>query len=149
MYKAFATKMMAAAITVSLAACGGGGASNVNLSSQAAAIDQAITNIAQNTPAPAPAYSGSFCAVNGVSIGFVSGTSEDAVAMSIAKSIANAPSTNAANYKLLLSDSGLSITLFGAMIPGQKSAITGLPLYDPNVNYVAKLTSSGLVVTKV
>jgi hypothetical protein len=142
MYKAFA----AIALTASLAACGGGG--DVKAPDISAAIQQALGNINVPSLPAAPAFNGAFAAVNGVAVGYVAGSSETAVATAIAKGIADAPTTNAANYALLLSDAGLPIKIYGGL-SNVKSSITGAFIPLPDTNFVAKLTSGGLVVKQV
>lgn len=137
------TIILAASLASSLAACGGGGGSGPT-SDQSAAINQAMTNIVQTLPAPAKAFTGAFCNVNGVSVGFVSGTSEDDVAKHIANNIAQDSLNNPDAYRVMLSDKGLSIVVMGADT-GQKSSITGVPLRYPDITYIAKMGKGGVV----
>lgn len=137
------TIVLAVSLASSLAACGGGGSSGPT-SDQSAAINQAMTNIVQTLPAPSKPFLGAFASVNGVSIGYVSGTSEDDVAKHIANNIAQDSLNNPDAYRAMLSDKGLSIVVMGADT-GQKSSITGVPLRYPDITYIAKIGKGNVI----
>lgn len=130
-----------------LSACGGGGSTPAVDNS--AAIQQAISNISvPGVSTTAPAYTGAFVLVNNSAVGFVAGTSDDNVAMVAAKAVADNPKGQADNYKLLISDAGLKLTVVGGLT-GTKSSITGLLLSYPDIHYLAKLTTTGLIVQRL
>jgi secreted protein with Ig-like and vWFA domain len=127
-------------VSASLAACGGGGAPQVDNSQ---AIKDAIGGItvpggSTNTPA----YTGATVAVDGVGIGYISGKDErSVVANAVAPIVASPSGANATLYNKLLSDAGLNVTVFGDIIG--HSSITGAPLYAPDSFYVVKLAKDG------
>lgn len=124
------------AISAMLAACGGGGAPQVDNSQ---AIKDAIGGI---TVPSTPAYTGAAVAVDGVGIGYISGKDErSVVANTVAPIVANPSGANATLYQKLLSDAGLSVTVFGDVIG--HSSITGAPLYAPDSHYTVKLAKDG------
>lgn len=144
-----ATKQMfyAAALSIVLSACGGGGSPTVDNSK---ALDQAISNI--SVPGvgttPSPTYAGANVSVNGVNSGWVNGTSEDNVAMLAAKAVADNQKGNPDAYKALLSDAGLKVVVIGGL-SNVKSGVTGLFIPLPDIMFVAKLTTTGLIVRRV
>jgi hypothetical protein len=127
-------------VSASLAACGGGGAPQVDNSQ---AIKDAIGGItvpggSTNTPA----YTGATVAVDGVPIGYISGKDErSVVANAVAPIVANPSGANATLYQKLLSDAGLNVTVYGDVIG--HSSITGAPLYAPDSHYTVKLAKDG------
>jgi hypothetical protein len=127
-----------------LAACGGGGGSSATVPDNSAAISAALSTVASTIPVT-PAFTGAFTLVDGVSAGFVAGTSEKEVATTVANKIIASPSTYPNQYSLMLSDAGLKISIVGSAIG--TSAITGLTLYAPNTVFTAKLRSDGLHLT--
>lgn len=151
------TLLVLTALAMTLTGCGGG-SSGANSTSSApdntAALAQAAQNAAGNYAAqhPAPAtvpYTGSFVTVSAagfsVAQGFILGTSERNVVEKLAQSIVAEPVKNAVYYTALLGDSGLRFILMGDKVG--VSAINGMPLYAPDTIYIAKLASSGLVIT--
>jgi hypothetical protein len=125
-----------------LGACGGGGTPSVPDNS--AAINAALTNIAKNTPT-VPAYTGAFTLIEGISSGYVSGTSDQDVAARLLAPIVADPVKYAPLYKLLTSDAGLKVTIVGETVG--TSSINGLPLKNPDRVGIAKLLSTGLRIT--
>lgn len=129
-------------LVITLAACGGGGTPSVPDNS--AAINAALTNIAKNTPT-APTYTGAFTLIEGISSGYVSGTSDQDVVARLLTPILADPVKYAPLYKLLISDAGLKVTIVGENYG--TSSINGLPLkYSDRVG-IAKLLSTGLKIT--
>lgn len=136
----------AALLSLALTACGGGSSPPVDNTK----LSQAVVNSAQAVAATLPEtkpYTGSFAAVGGTSVGFMEGTSERALAEQLAGLIAKSPDKYPDWYRAMISDAGLKITLFGASTG--KSTITGTLLYAPDMNYIAKLTTNGVVVTQI
>lgn len=103
---------LALILSASLVACGGG--STPTLPDNSKAITTALGNIASKYP-DSKAFTGGYMAVNGVPVGLVAGTSPEAVVKDLAQRIIDSPTSldNTANYKLLLSDQGLKITMYG------------------------------------
>lgn len=142
--KAQFTALLAA---LTIVGCGGGSSTSPP-DNTAAQAQQSIANIAAKTPEPAK-YTGSFVTVSAagfsVAQGFILGTSERNVVEKLAQSIVAEPVKNAVYYTALLGDSGLRFILMGDKVG--VSAINGMPLYAPDTIYIAKLASSGLVIT--
>lgn len=143
MFKTFAL----VSILFTLAACGGGGASTPALPDSTQAIKDALDKVADKIPASKP-FTGAFMAVNGTSIGYVSGKDKyDAVAF-IASRIMDAPTgANAEAYRLMLSDAGLRVVLFGESVG--TSSINGVPLYAPDSHAVVTLRVDGMHIVFV
>jgi spermidine/putrescine-binding protein len=129
------------ALSTSLCACGGGG-STAPTSDNSAAINSAIANIAQTQPQPAKAFLGAFAAVNGVSVGYVDGSSVDDVAKSVALAIAQHQDKWPNEYKSMLSDAGMAITVFGDVTGTTKF---GTVQSEPDVKYVAKMGKGNVI----
>lgn len=146
--------ILAAALSLSLAACGGGGSAPPD--NTAALAKDAIKAIADKTPTPKP-FTGAYTLVNNVGVGHVAGSSPHDVVAYVASLIINSPTKTAqigngdalveyaAMYRLMLSADGLKVAIVGEKVG--VSAITGISLYAPNVVYTVKLTSVGLVIT--
>jgi hypothetical protein len=122
-------------VSASLAACGGGNAPQVDNSKS---IKDAIGGI---TVPSTPAYTGAVVAVDGVSIGYISGKDERSVVANAVAPIVASPAQNQALYNKLLSDAGLNVTVYGDVIG--HSSITGAPLYAPDSHYTVKLAKDG------
>lgn len=134
------------ALLASLALLGCGGGSSTSAPDNTAALAQAaIKAIADKTP-PAKVFDGAFTAINGVSNGYVFGPSPAALAKGLAQNIAENPTKWPDFYRLLISDAGLKITLYGESLH-TVGAASGLPLYAPDTIYIARLTTSGIVIT--
>jgi hypothetical protein len=134
----------AAFLSASLAACGGGGAS---VPDNSQAISDALHNI--NIPGvpstPAAPFTGAFLAVNGVAVGWVAGKDPyDAVSAAVTPVIDH-PSTYPDLYKLLLSDAGLKVVVYGK-ITG--TSPLGVVQHEPDVTYTAKLMADGLHIVQ-
>lgn len=133
------TLLFAIAFASTLSACGGGGTGPV-IPNIAPAVQEAIT-----VPVVKP-YTVAWTALQGVSIGFVTGYDEyDTVAAAISPVVQN-PGKYPDFYKAMLSDKGLPVTLYGEKTG--TSNITGAAIYGPDRVYFVKLTNAGIVITK-
>lgn len=141
-------KTIIALTLASLALSGCGGGSSTSPPDNTAALAQAaIKAIADKTPEPAK-YTGSFTAINNVSNGFVSGLGPAALAKGLAQTIVDNPAKWPDFYRLLISDAGLRITLYGESLH-TVGAASGLPLYAPDTIFLATLRSDGLHVVQI
>jgi tetrahydromethanopterin S-methyltransferase subunit E len=133
------------ALSASLCACGGGGNSSGNAAptiDQSAAINSALTNIAQTLPEAHKPFTGAFAAVNGISVGWIDGTSADDVANGIALAIAQNQAKFPNEYKAMLSDAGLAITVFGDITGTTKF---GTVQSMPDTHYVARMGKGNVI----
>jgi hypothetical protein len=133
------------ALCTSLCACGGGGNSNGNAAStidQSAAINSALTNITQSLPAPSKPFTGAFAGVNGVSVGWIDGTSADDVAKWIAIAIAQNQDKFPTEYKAMLSDAGLAIVVYGEITGTTKF---GTVQSMPDTHYIARMGKGNVI----
>lgn len=131
-------------ILFTLTACGGGASTPIPDNTQA--VKDALDKVADKLPVPASKpFTGAFMAVNGVSIGYVSGKDKyDAVAF-VASRVMDAPTgANAEPYRLMLSEAGLKVTLFGESTG--TSSINGMPLYGPDSHATVTLRADGVHV---
>ena len=133
--------IIATMLASSLAACGGGG-STAPTSSQNAALDSALTNIVQTLPQPSKPFLGAFAAVNGVSVGYIEGTDEGDVAKRLALAVAQNQDKFPNEYKSMLSDAGMAITVMGDITGTTKF---GTVASNPDVHYVAKMGKGNVV----
>ena len=81
-----------------------------------------------------------------MSKGYATGNSPRQIAEELAAMVVANPGTFSEYYRMMLSSDGLEIKLAGEKVGN--SAINGVPLYAPDMVFVAKLTSGGLVVAE-
>ena len=111
-------------ITLSLAACGGGG------NSATTGNDQAITHALAEIGAPSLPYAMVY--VNGQQLGYVHGATYGAVAEAAAKEVASNATKYPEAYRALISSSGMGIVMNGS---GKGN----------DINAVATLSSGGKI----
>ena len=134
------TIILAVAIASSVVGCGGGSAGTTTDNS--AAINSALTNIAQTLPAASKPSLGAFCNVNGVDVGFIDGSSADDVAKSIALAIVQNSDKFPAEYKAMLSDLGMVIVVYGDLTGTTKFGTVGKM---PDTRYIAKVGKGNVI----
>ncbi len=122
-----------------LAACGGGGSA-----APMPELPPIVITPPPGTPAP---FTGAFTAVDGTAAGYVEASSAQAVAERLAALIAGDPARYSNLYQKMLGTEGLKITVYGAKTGN--SPINGAPIYALDLQFIAKMTAQGVVVTRV
>lgn len=140
----FKSTLIAASLALSLSACGGGGGSSSAPVDNSQPIKDAIPGIVNNLPPAPKPFTGAFMSIEGVSVGFVAGSSPADAVMRLARIIEADTTKYEPLYKMMLSDAGLRVVVHGEKIG--VGAASGLPIYAADKVFVVRLTSGGGIV---
>lgn len=129
--------LLIVALAAALTACGGGGSVAPPDNSQA--IKAAADALTAKYPV-APKFEGAFVSVDGISQGYVAGTSGEDIAKRLAATVQSDPVKYDTYYRKLLSADGLKIVVFGESTGTNQF---GVLTHKPDVVYTVKLAANG------